>query len=224
MNNYLQQYSFQPCTLGMGYCDPELLPYLMIDTLLSDDDDEAMLVVDSFVSLCNNLSIPAIILDFRVQSQRSNSLSDSLAGRFTETMYSSVTLRSRGGPDYWNYFDVVQAVRRTGPEQFIGTVLVLVGEQTRGATEVLCAELGYNRKVVLIGDQTMGSVSFFHGGNTTSGIHYRVPYQTVVMHDGTWLEGVGVPVDVHVETTPGDFASGIDPVLEYAIDLLSQYR
>jgi len=224
VDNYLQQYGLQVCTLGVACCDPELLPYLMIDHLPADyQGSEAMQFVDSFISLCNSLGTPAIILDLRVQNQR-GTMSNSLPGRFTESTYTSVILRSRAGPDYWNYYDVVQAVKRSGPEQFTGTVYVLMGEQNCGAAEILCAELSYNPKVVLVGDQTMGSVSIYGGITTTSNIHVRVPQKTVLMRDGTWLEGVGVPVDVYVETTPGDFTSGVDPILEYAIEQLEQYR
>lgn len=223
VNNYLNQYSFVPCTLGVAFCDPELLPYMMLSRVPWDFDEEAIFMVDSFVALCNDLSASAVILDLRIQNQRYGH-SDSVAGRFTGETYSSITLRSRDGPDYWNYFDNPQTVRRAGPEQFTGTVIVLMGEQNRGINERLCAEFGYNSKAVLVGETTMGSVSEIGSLITTNWIHVRVPDETVMMRDGTWLEGAGVPVDIYVETSPGDFAAGVDPVIEYAIELLDQYR
>ena len=220
VDNYLQQYGLQVCSLGVACCDPELLPYLMVN---QTPYGESLEFIDTFIARCNELSLPAVILDLRVQNNRYG-MSDSLPGRFTESTYTSVILRSRAGPDYWNYYDEVQAVRRAGPEQFTGTVYVLMGEQNCGSAEILCAELSYNPNVVLIGDRTMGSVSFTQTRSTTSHISFGIPKQTVLMRDGTWIEGVGVPVDVYVETTPGDFASGVDPVLEYVIEQLDQYR
>jgi len=131
--------------------------------------------------------------------------------------------RSRNGPEYWNYFDNVNAIHSSGPDQFLGTVIILVGEQNRLGIEIMCADMINNTRVVLVGDTTMGSVSFSGGLATTNGIFLKATAGTVLTREWEWIEGVGLPPDHFVESSPEDFAAGVDPVLEYAIELLEQY-
>lgn len=222
VENYLDQYGFETCTLGVGICDPELLPYINLSR--SVGGTALLNVISSFVTQCNSLGLDAVIVDLRHASDRMNGSSDQIAGFFTDKTYTTYISRTRNGPEYSNYFDNPQAVHSYGAQQFTGTVIVLTGRQIDGGMEWLSADFSFNENALLVGDTTMGCPDFSVLFSSETFIHARIPTTTIVFRDGTWIHGNGIPPDIYVETTPGDLASGIDPVFEYALELLAGYR
>ena len=50
-----------------------------------------------------------------------------------------------------------------------------------------------------------------------------VPFTTVLTYDKHWIEGNGIYPDILVNTSEADFAAGVDPVLDYAIEMLGSF-
>ncbi len=219
VDNYLNDYGYYEDTLGLGYCDPELLPYVNLSNLLGNEGDIAQFA-GLFIAECNDAGVETIIIDLRHQGTRTFFYPEDLPGRFTGTIYNTYIKRTRNGPDYDNYFDDPQAVQSYSGEVFQGDIILLTGEQIRGGIEWLCTDFMFNPNVVAVGDTTMGSVSIPTTFISSSDIHVRIPKTTIYLRDGNWLEGNGMAPDIFVETTPADLAAGTDPVFEYALELI----
>ena len=204
---------------GFGWCDPAVLPYAFMDTI-------AMLIIDSldaFVAECIELDVPAVILDIRMNPFVSGRGSEFM-GRFADKSYPGAIYRSRSGPEYDQYQDLRPAVYPAGPSQYTGTVILLVGENCRNMSENMTANFINFPNVVLVGDTTGGSVSALSSVKVNGDWYAKVPAGTILTYDKHWIEGAGIPPDFYVEATETDFAAGIDPVLDYAIEMLEEYR
>lgn len=204
---------------GFGWCDPSVLPYAFMDTIPGLIADS----LDAFVAECIELDVPAVILDIRmnpVGAQRG----EGLMGRFADKPYPGAIYRSRSGPEYDQYHDLRPAVYSAGPSQYTGTVILLVGENCRNMSENMTANFINFPNLVLVGDTTGGSVSALSGVKVNDYWYAKVPSTTILTYDKHWIEGAGIPPDFYIEATETDFAAGIDPVLDYAIEMLEEYR
>lgn len=207
---------------GFGWCDPELLPYAFLDTIPGDSDSIALGSFDAFLAECIELDLPAIIVDVRMNPSGTNS-GDQFMGRFTDQIRSGAIYRSRSGSEYDQYFDVISAMHPKGPDQYTGTVILLVGEGCIQGAERVAASLRQLPNFVLIGNTTGGSVSSLSGTSLFGGWYCKVVSTTVLTYEKQWIEGVGIPPDVYVQATEADFAAGVDPVLDYAIEMLDEF-
>ncbi len=215
---------------GFGWCDPADLPYFFLDTLPSLGHTEAAVnSLDTFVASCIKLDVPAIIIDVRMNpsAYKENGFGStgiSLMGRFTDKSRPGAIYRSRNGLDYDMYADRRPAVYSAGSQQYTGTVIVLVGEKCIQYTENMLANFINFPNVVLVGDTTGGSVSMVGDAvRITQHCSCTVISKTILTKDKFWIEGAGLPPDIYVEATEADFAAGVDPVLNYAIEMLDGY-
>ncbi len=78
--------------------------------------------------------------------------------------------------------------------------------------------------VVLVGDTTGGSVSALSNVEIADLWYTQVVQKTILTYQKHWIEGAGIPPDFYVKSTESDFAAGIDPVLDFALELLEEYR
>ena len=76
--------------------------------------------------------------------------------------------------------------------------------------------------VVILGDTTRGSVSYLGMNQLTENCSYAYVTETILTYQHHWIEGNGIYPDIVVEATEADFAAGIDPVLDYAIEMLGE--
>ncbi len=212
---------------GFGWCDPAILPYAFLDTIPDlDHYPFALDSIDGFIAECIELEVPAVIIDIRMNplAYYQGSSGEEFTGRFTDHSRPGAIYRSRSGPEYDQYWDVRPAVYSAGPRQYTGTVILLVGENSRSSCESMTANLINFPNVVLVGDTTGGSVSIFHDVPIADLWYARVVQTTILTKQKHWIEGAGIPPDIYVEATESDFAAGIDPVLDHAIGMLEDYR
>ncbi len=214
---------------GFGWCDPSVLPYAFMDTIpYTDSLPVGLDSLDAFVAACIENDLPAIILDIRMNPYGDTRYGDvcghEFMGRFTDHSRPGAIYRSRSGPEYDQYYDQRPAVYPAGPGQYTGTVILLVGENSRNSCESMTANFINFPNVVLVGNTTGGSVSTTSNVQISDLWYVRVVRTTVLTYLKYWIEGAGIPPDIYVEATESDFAAGIDPVLDYAIELLGEYR
>ena len=214
-------------TEGFGFCDPAVLPYVFMDTVPDFPFPYALDSLDAFVAQCIELDVPAVIIDIRMNpyAVSNHFCAHELMGRFTDHSRAGAIYRSRSGPEYYQYWDSRPAVFPAGPDQYTGTVILLVGENCINRSENMTANFMNFPNVVLVGDTTGGSVSNI-GGSISITESWRCKFvdETILTYNKHWIEGAGIPPDIFVEATEADFASGVDPVLDYAIDMLEDYR
>ncbi len=114
--------------------------------------------------------------------------------------------------------------------RFTGKLAVLVDSQSASASEIFARTVQLEKRGVVIGDRTKGAVMeakrYFHitDGTTEDSILVygaEVTDADIIMSDGNSLEHIGVVPDVVVLPTASDLASGRDPALAKAAELLN---
>jgi len=217
-DNYLVPAGFTGWTGDVGYCDPAILPYLAISQWTLDIN---MLGIENFLALVADE--PAIILDVRFNGGGNNTFTGAVAGYFTNQTINAWYVRYRNGP---GYDDIYHSLIRTFPDEdlyYEGVVYLLIGNSSASSTEDFALYMMNLENVVMVGDTTMGVGSCpnpveLNDGWTVNTIEWSsrdANFQPVEDH--------GIAPDIYVEATDEDFAQGIDPVLEYAIDLVNSH-
>ena len=231
MENYLEPNGYQGYVQGFGWCDPQILPYAFFDTLPTFESELAVAALDTFVSRCIQLQVPGIILDVRMNPSGTradfHSFDRTAMSRFTSKPIVCAWYRVRVGPVYDQYHDFHPWIVPQGAAQYSGTVYLLAGGGCTQAAEDFVLNMEHFSNVVVVGDTTAGIVTEtgaliplgMEGGWMASSA-----VSTILTYEKEWVENAGFPPDLFVDATPEDFSSGVDPVLEHAMELLLQYR
>ncbi|HOP27548.1 MAG TPA: S41 family peptidase [Candidatus Sabulitectum sp.] len=228
MENYLEPNGFQGYAQGFGWCDPEVLPYAFFDTLPTGQDTLAVAALDSFVSRCVELDVPAVILDVRMNpscDERDglfHNFDRTVMARFIDKARVCGWYRVRSGLVYDQFHDWHPWIVPEGPVQYNGTVYLLAGGGCLQAAEDMVVNMENFPHVVVLGDTTGGSITEtgdFIPLGMENGWMASSAVSTLLTYDKDYVEGNGFPPDIYIEATPGDFAAGVDPVMEYAMEM-----
>lgn len=109
---------------------------------------------------------------------------------------------------------------------FTGRVVALIDSRSASAAELFARVLQIEKRGIVIGDRSSGSVRQAYGFNAQVGVERVIFYGAsvtnadVIMSDGKTLEHVGVTPDELLTPTAEDLAAGRDPVLARAAALL----
>jgi carboxyl-terminal processing protease len=142
-----------------------------------------------------------------------------LAGYFFDQDLMIAELKSR------KKMDPMEAKSR-GSNVFQGKLVVLVDSDSGSASEIFARLMQLEQRGTVIGDRTSGAVMqsrhHDHKLGTDSVIFYgaSITNADVIMSDGKSLEKVGVTPDEILLPTQEDMASGRDPVLARAAELI----
>jgi C-terminal processing protease CtpA/Prc len=108
---------------------------------------------------------------------------------------------------------------------FVGKIFVLIDSRSASAAELFARTVQLEKRGLVIGDRSSGSVMQARTFSLTSGIgpiwYYGVEVTNadLIMGDGKSLEKVGVTPDEIVLPTQADLAAGRDPMLARAVEL-----
>jgi C-terminal processing protease CtpA/Prc len=118
-----------------------------------------------------------------------------------------------------------ETAKPRGHNIFTGKVIVLVDSQSASASELFARIVQLEKRGVVIGDRSSGSVMEARHFDYHTGTDVRVFYgasiteSDLIMTDGKSLEHSGVTPDEVVLPSAADLASGRDPVLAHAAAL-----
>jgi len=163
---------------------------------------------------------PALIIDERLAPGGNQLGMRQIAMRFNDRKRVGFYTVGRNGPGHGDLCDPIPYYVYGMSGYFDKPVAVIIGEADKGTSQRFAAMCGEIPSVTLIGDTTWAYADFFSSLQALpGGWSYSLPDSTVVLADSsTWLNGLGVAPDIYVEATEEDFAQGVDPVLEYAVD------
>ena len=165
---------------------------------------------------------PALILDVRMNPGGNDQLAFEIAGRFTRSVIRAGYVRFRNGPSHADFGPPVQrTVNPRGSWQFGGTVMLLVGGRCASSNESFILAMGQLPNVTVVGDRTAGSTGNPGTFPLAAGWSYTVSRWIEYTADDQVIEDNGLMPDVVVPVTAADFASGRDPVLEWALSRVS---
>ena len=143
-------------------------------------------------------------------------------GRFTESAALGYYKQIRNGPDPLEMGEPVGVYAlKNGSWQFTGPTVVLTGRGTLGAAEQLVLLLKTQDHVTVIGDSTAGFANPSETFNLTESWTIEIP--KMVTYDSQMNLMFDNPVipDSMVQASESDFAAGVDPVLDAAVDMLT---
>jgi C-terminal processing protease CtpA/Prc len=109
---------------------------------------------------------------------------------------------------------------------FAGKIVALVDSRSASAAELLARLLQLEKRGIVLGDQTSGSVMQAYGYAGQMGAERLIFFGAsitnadVIMGDGKSLEKVGVTPDELIRPTTDDLVAGRDPVLARAATIL----
>ncbi len=143
-------------------------------------------------------------------------------GRFVEESSLAYWRLFRVGPGRNDMGNMLQVLAfRNGAWQFTNPIVLLTGRDTQGAAEQLVLFLKTQQFVTVIGDTTAGFVNPVVSFNLTEGWSIQIPEMVTYTIDNTLLLNCGIAPDIAVPVSEADFAAGIDPVLDAALEMLA---
>ena len=117
-------------------------------------------------------------------------------------------------------------IAKAAHNPFIGNLIVLVDSQSASAAELFARVVQIEKRGVVLGDHTSGSVMESKhyeekmGADTVVFYGVSVTEEDLIMTDGKSLEHTGVTPDQVLLPSPEALAHGRDPVLAHAVELL----
>lgn len=202
-------------TDGIGYI---LITAMATDPgfgkLGSDWADEAFSIVATDLA-----DARALIIDVRYNPGGDDSTAFAYAGHLTDTPVPTLTKRTRMG-DSWT--ETIEATVQPLTPRLDQPVVLLTGNLTGSGAEIFTMALREMPQVTVMGETTGGGLSDILGTTLPNGWLLGLSNQDYRTPDGTSFEGRGLPPDLYVETQAGALLRGEDPVLQTAIDHLTQ--
>jgi hypothetical protein len=160
---------------------------------------------------------PVLILDVRMNPGGNDQPAFDFAGRFTRSTTTSGFFQFRNGPGHSDFGPrQARTFSPRGSFQFTRPVLLLIGRFC-ASSESFIAAMQQLPHVTLIGDTTGGATAnaqtFMLGGGWSYTVSRWIEYTA----SGQVIEDQGIAPAIAVPASAGDFQSGRDPVLDYAI-------
>jgi len=100
-------------------------------------------------------------------------------------------------------------------------VALLTNKNTQSAAELLTLMMKTLPNVTLIGDTTTGIFSDTHIGKLPNGWEYRMSIRKTCDADDLFWEDIGIAPDILIKNEKKDIDNGIDKVLDYSIQMLT---
>ena len=214
LKEYLQDKGLQVFQDVWGYCFLDSIPYVVIYQWDIDRFD-----IGQFDTVFERFkSSPAMIIDVRMNNGGNSSLADAVAERFTDKVRIYQYCQRRNGPGYSDFTELTgEYISPRGPWLYHRPVALLCGRDCMSSTEHFINAMAELPHIALIGDTTAGAKGNPVRFQFQDGTDYWVPRFIYYRTDMTVIEWNGIPPDLLVKTSDGDFMSGHDPVLDYAL-------
>lgn len=162
---------------------------------------------------------PSLILDLRGNGGGAVRTLNRLVGHFFDRDVKIADWKGR------KKFDP-QIAKTRGEKFYKGRVVVLVDSESGSASEIFARVMQLEKRGTVIGDRSAGAVMMSRYHPRHVGVDTIVPFGTsiteadLIMADGKSLEKTGVAPDEKLLPTAQDLASGRDPALARAAEIL----
>ncbi len=164
------------------------------------------------------------IIDLRMCGEIGSEINAHYAsGRFIEESFLAYYRSFRTGPGRNEMGEIQEVLTyRNGAWQFTEPIVLLTGRYTQGPAEQLALLLRTQQYVTVIGDTTAGFANPAISFNLTEDWTLEIPWMVTYSPNGTLLLNSGLAPDIYIPVSEADFAAGVDPVLDTAIEMLVQ--
>jgi hypothetical protein len=209
-------WEYSDSTFGYAFITDSIPYIIMTDTPFEDIND-----FDQTFELFRYS--PAMIIDARALDSGVAYFMDQIVKRFTNISPIVYYLVERNGPGHDDFTDPEQ-VRRShrGDWQFWDRpVILMAGECNRGYAVAFVQMMSEFPNVTVIGDTTSGIIGDIETFEHPENCLVAFPTTAYLDTDYQFIDRAGVPPDTYVEATEEDFQMGVDPVWDYALELLT---
>ena len=142
-------------------------------------------------------------------------------GRFIDESAIAYYRVFRVGPGRNDMGNMLQVwAYKNGIWQFTNPIILLTGRYTQGAAEQLVLFMKTQQHVTVIGDTTAGFANPVVSFNLTEDWTIEIPEMVTYTTDNTLILDCGIPPDIVVPVSEADFAAGVDPVLDAALEMI----
>lgn len=213
--NYLQDsYKISGPLLNRKFGDVGYIYYGSFQSRIRENELESVLT--SFQG------VKGIIIDIRNNGGGSLGNAEILASRFTDLRRPVLRWEYKTGPGTDDFEEAeTQYISPSGLKKFTGPVVVLTNRSSYSAATFFTAMMKSFPNVITMGDTTGGGGGLPWLAELPNGWIYRFSSTRSKSMQGKDLEP-GVPADIVITQTSEDVANGRDPILEAAIERLSQ--
>ncbi len=165
--------------------------------------------------------VDSLVLDIRGNGGGDPETAMAIAGRFLQKSGVAEYIRYRSGPGH-DEFGEPYAITASpaGPRRYEGKLVLLTDRRDFSAAESFVLDLRAAARVTVVGDTTGGASGRPIVRELPNGWTYRLSTWVAYTPRGVPYEGIGLAPDVTVRALPGDWAKGIDRVLEAGLAAL----
>jgi hypothetical protein len=168
-----------------------------------------------------NKAMLGIIIDVRANGGGNQGLALDVAGRFTSQQIAGSYYQTRNGPAHTDLTSLSTIWVR--PRSWIWTkpVAVLTGRKCFSSNEGFISAMENIPGIITVGDTTGGGSGNPKFYSFSNGWQYTVPQWIEYTAKHKIIEWNGIAPDIYVKADSSDFASGADPVFNYALDWIN---
>lgn len=173
-------------------------------------------VSDSLKTLTTNRQLKGLILDLRVANSSQNWPIEALATMFSDGPLGALYNRSQEQTVSVQGQDV--AGSQTVP------LVILVGKNTNGFSEIFAASLQLKKRATIIGEQTPGKVETQSAFYLPDGSRVFIESTSFRLSNGAEIGATGVTPDVKVDASWDQIQAASDPVIAQAVKVLDSAK
>jgi len=191
--------------------------YMFINHFRGDE----LVIIDEILEGMKDLK--GIIVDLRRNGGGDFTNGQVLVSRFADEKRLAFSAKPKNGPGRNDFADPVDYfIEPGGSFQYAGPVMVLTDRYTLSAGESVVLFFRVLPNVTVIGERTSGAMGERIEKELPNGWIYSITGQVIIAADGNIYEGPGIPPDMEEINTVAEINSGMDRVLEKAIETINK--
>ncbi len=173
-------------------------------------------VADSLKTLATNRKLKGLILDLRIANSSRDWPLEALFTMFSNGPVGELYNRDQKQPVEVQGQDVVGS--QTMP------LVILVGKNTNGFSEIFAASLKLQKRAIVVGEQTPGEVETQSSFYLPDGSRIFVESTSFRLSDGDEIGNIGIIPNVQVNASWDEIMPDNDPVIAQAIKILGRAK
>jgi carboxyl-terminal processing protease len=203
----------------LHYCRSAQLGYLRI---LELEDVRMRTVTAALDKIAGDFdALKGFIIDIRDNPGGEDSIAIAIIDRFCDRKRAAFCRKTKIGPGK-NDFTPLKTwyLQPQGGAQFTGPIVLLTCDSVFSGGEAFALAIRQLPYVTIVGDHTNGIFSYQLEKKLPNGWEYCLSYQVYLSADLVCYEGKGVPADIELLNKKADLATGVDPLITRALEVL----
>jgi len=165
--------------------------------------------------------LKGFIIDIRDNPGGDDSTAIAIINRFCDRKRVAFRRKTKIGPGKDAFTPLKTChLHPQGDAQFVGPIVLLTSDSVFSGGEAFALAIRQLPYVTIVGDHTNGIFSYQLEKKLPNGWEYCLSYQVYMSADHVCYEGKGVPADIHLLNTKADLATGVDPLITRALEVL----